>query len=227
MTGVADISIAVMLFIAGSRLHLPAQLLFLVVTAVGVVFSTIYNSLTPDLYPNNSHHKMGWALVFILAAQAVLGVLGSTVRRLTSSSSYGTKEERTGFMPAPMYTPVDDSEGVYRNSRDSGHGSSIHRGSDDEDIDIETHEWTRGPVEPAPVARRRWINLDRLEKALSKHAPFIFNDRVVAACDFFYSLIARFLIPLAFVQLSLGVVTGSGIFVSQPLQPCGTRSCIH
>lgn len=215
-----------MLFIAGSRLHLPAQLLFLAVTAVGVVFSAIYNSLTPDLYPNNSHHKMGWALVIILAAQAVLGVLGSTVRRVTSSSSYGTKEERTGFMPAPMYTPVDIEE-AYRNSRDSGHGSSIHRASNDEDIDTETHEWTRGPVEPTPVTRRRWINLDGLEKALSKHMPFIFNDRVVTACDFFYSLIARFLIPLAFVQLSLGVVTGSGIFVSQPLQPRGSRSCAY
>lgn len=119
-------------------------------------------------------------------------------------------------MPVPLYSPVTDDE-EYRNSRDSGHGSSIHRESDEEDLDIETHEWTRGPVRSKTKAHRGWFKAEKLEKLLQKHAPFVFNDRVVAGCDFFYSLIARFLIPLAFVQLSLGIVTASGIFVRRPI----------
>lgn len=210
---------AVMLFLTGSRLHLPAQALFLLTTAVGVVFSTIYNNLTPDLYPNNSHHKMGWALVFILTIQAAMGILGATVKKVTGPlHPYGLGEEHAGFMAVPADSPTDSNEShYYRRSGDSGQGSSIHRESHDEDeAEIDSHRWSQLPEINEKRAGSGMLSTEKLENALQKYAPFVFNNRVVAGCEFFYSLVARFLIPLAFTQICLGIITATGIFVCLP-----------
>jgi len=194
-----------MLSLAGSRYHAPTQFAFLVLNAVGIVFSTIYNDLTPDLYPNNAHHKLGWALACILAAQAVIGVVASVVRRSTGS-------ERAGFTRVPTHSPVEDETHLFRRSRDSGHGASIERDSGSEYDGLVGREWN--PALEEKLTGRGWVDLSWVERYLSLHAPFIFNTRVLAACDFVYSMVARLLIPLAFTQISLGIITGSGIFVS-------------
>jgi hypothetical protein len=45
--------------------------------AIGVIFGLAYNSKTQDLYPNNSHQKLGWALTGIIAVQFMLGTAKS------------------------------------------------------------------------------------------------------------------------------------------------------
>ncbi|RAL61993.1 hypothetical protein DID88_002482 [Monilinia fructigena] len=49
--------ICVMLSISRSRLSLPTQFVFLALNGGGLFCSVIYNAATPDLYPNNAHHK--------------------------------------------------------------------------------------------------------------------------------------------------------------------------
>lgn len=201
----AHASVATILSIAGSRYHLPVQIAFLATNGLGVALATLYNSLTPDLYPNNSHHKLGWALVWILVAQAAIGLLGSIVRK-TMSMPWSSKEERSGFIPVPT-TPADGGEShLYRHSGDSGHARSSDEDSA-HDQDLDNHEWK------TPTTKR-WYDAAKVEDFLSQKAPFVFSERALRVCELTYSLIARFLIPLGFTQLSLGIITGSGIFVS-------------
>ncbi|KAI7198502.1 hypothetical protein KC316_g5819 [Hortaea werneckii] len=53
--------VAIMLRIAGSRYHLRAQMIFHGLNGVGIVTAVVYGSLTPELYPHDSHRGMGWA----------------------------------------------------------------------------------------------------------------------------------------------------------------------
>ena len=59
--------------IARSNLRFPSQVLFIGLHAVGIIFGLAYNSKTQDLYPNNSHQKLGWVLTGIIAVQFILG----------------------------------------------------------------------------------------------------------------------------------------------------------
>ncbi|KAL8289923.1 hypothetical protein RB600_005082 [Gaeumannomyces tritici] len=68
--------VAVMFSIARSRHTLVVQLIFAAVNGAGLVLGTVYNDGTPDLYPGNAHHGLGWALTAALCAQVAVGALG-------------------------------------------------------------------------------------------------------------------------------------------------------
>ncbi|KAI7221578.1 hypothetical protein KC333_g1628 [Hortaea werneckii] len=55
--------VAIMLRVAGSRYHLRAQTIFHGLNGVGIITAIVYDSLTPELYPHDSHRGMGWATV--------------------------------------------------------------------------------------------------------------------------------------------------------------------
>ncbi|KAK7744332.1 hypothetical protein SLS62_010235 [Diatrype stigma] len=99
--------IAVMFSIARSRYTLPTQFVFLATNAIGVVVGVVYNAKTPDLYPNNAHHKLGWLVTWVVCAQVLVGLVGRVAgvmgARNTGRGGKGTrglsKEERQGFIP--------------------------------------------------------------------------------------------------------------------------------
>lgn len=62
-----------MISAARSRLAIPVQFAFLVVNGLGIFTSIVYDTNTPDLYPNNSHHKIGWAITWIAVVWILLG----------------------------------------------------------------------------------------------------------------------------------------------------------
>ncbi|KAG7149277.1 putative membrane protein C3B8.06 like [Verticillium longisporum] len=72
--------LAVMLSLARSRYTLASQSVFLAFNALGVLVGAIYNAATPDLYPNNAHHKAGWVFTWISLAQVCIGLFGRTTR---------------------------------------------------------------------------------------------------------------------------------------------------
>lgn len=122
---------ATMFSLARSRYTLPTQFAFLAVNALGVLFSTIYNAKTPDLYPNNAHHKLGWAVTWIVSAQVLVGLVG----RLAGAFSKKTDSalniaERQGFLPVSR-AAMDEHHrlhgspysALHRHSDDSGHGT--------------------------------------------------------------------------------------------------------
>ncbi|CAK7266246.1 hypothetical protein SEPCBS119000_001927 [Sporothrix epigloea] len=129
--------VAVMLSIARSRYTLPSQLLFLAANAGGVLFSIIYNASTPDLYPNNAHHKIGWIATWTITAQVAVGLLArlaGAFEHSGNSKDNMTRSERQSFIPistaalaehGTLHQPhhLQRQSRDYRLSNDSGQGT--------------------------------------------------------------------------------------------------------
>ncbi|PWW74944.1 hypothetical protein C7212DRAFT_358750 [Tuber magnatum] len=229
--------IAVVLAIASSRYHLPAQFLFLIIHSFGVFLSILYNSATPDLYPNNSHHKLGWAIIWILAAQCILGVLGRAVRFARCTGNIGgTGEETSGFIPVPAQDLEDRHHHYYdrhnrnhyhhtfrRHSTDSGQGSDEYHSRSPSSSSLENHRYGNFEGVDLPLVEghdnekvtfiERLTSATRLYSLLSRWLPSFLGFRVLGISDALYSIVARFSVVLGFVQISLGIVTASGIFM--------------
>lgn len=125
-----------MFSLARSRYTLPTQFVFLAVNALGLLFSTIYNANTPDLYPNNAHHKLGWLVTWVLSAQVLVSLLGRVVgafNKAKSGENGFNAAERRSFIPV-SHAAMDQHQhfhsGRYsslcRNSNDSGHGTEAN-----------------------------------------------------------------------------------------------------
>lgn len=128
---------AVMLSIARSRYTLPSQLVFLAANAGGVLSSIIYNANTPNLYPNNAHHKVGWIVTWVVSAQVAIGLLARLAGAFERSGSIeGTmsRDERQTFIPVSTAALAEHStlqqhhhlqihSGNHRLSIDSGQGT--------------------------------------------------------------------------------------------------------
>ncbi|KAI1749043.1 hypothetical protein F4782DRAFT_542448 [Xylaria castorea] len=122
---------AVMLSIARSRYTLAAQFLFLLTNAIGVLVGVVYNANTPDLYPNNAHHKLGWLVTWVVGAQVLVGLVGRVAGMMSRSSrSSHSKEEEQSFIPVSTEAMAehhrmhkDMFSSPYRESNDSGHGT--------------------------------------------------------------------------------------------------------
>ncbi|KAG0647157.1 hypothetical protein D0Z07_7112 [Hyphodiscus hymeniophilus] len=214
--------ISVMLSISRSRYRFPVQFLFIALNAVGVVLVTIYNASTPDMYPNNAHHKLGWILTWVVTAQGVMGVL---------SAYAGAQEKREEeFMPVSaaamehhrrMQRPqISD---MYRFSYDSGHGteptteslrseSVSSRGEDElpeaqpaaeeEDDDIEKHGLMHG---------------SRVDKYLSNRILALLSSKVLRIFRWLYDVVDRLILILGWAGLVTGTVTYGALFMGPEL----------
>lgn len=175
------------------------------VYGIGSFLGFLYDKATPDLYPNNSYRKLGWAIIWILTVQSVLGALG-VVAGPALPRRLGSKEERTGFIPVSMDDDAgDSSQGTEEYSSRSPSTSSWYGDHGPEGLDL---------PHTNPTPRTRLIDTSRLKALLSRRMPYVFNVRAVKVCHFGYALIERSLVILGFFQICLGVVAGSGIFVS-------------
>ncbi|KAI0127969.1 hypothetical protein BJ170DRAFT_397076 [Xylariales sp. AK1849] len=123
--------IGVMLSIARSRYTLAVQFLFLATNALGVILAVSYSANTPDLYPNNAHHKIGWIATWVVSAQVLVGLVGRVVRVLRRDVQHQeNKEERQAFIPVSTenmaeHQRINDDLYLpkYRHSNDSGQGT--------------------------------------------------------------------------------------------------------
>ncbi|KAK5625503.1 hypothetical protein RRF57_001219 [Xylaria bambusicola] len=123
--------IAVMLSIARSRYTLAAQFLFLLTNALGVLVGIIYNANTPDLYPNNAHHKLGWLVTWVVGAQVLVGLIGRVAGMMGKISRLGRgKEEEQSFIPVSTEAMAEHHRlnqsifpSSHRQSDDSGQGT--------------------------------------------------------------------------------------------------------
>ncbi len=218
-------SIAVMLSLARSRYTLAAQSVFLTVNAVGVVFSMVYNANTPDLYPGNAHHKLGWTLTWIACAQALVGLLGSAAGAL-HSRTYRAKAlgERHSFIPVSseamaeqqrLYRLSDDSgQGTERNS-ESLRGNSVSTSGDDAvdatkefevDNEQDDDDDSEADLPPLPRGGRFY--------SLLRKAAGVLSSRAWKFIAFGYSLVDRTILILGFTTFSLGIATYGRFFVS-------------
>ena len=65
---------SLMLSIARSRYHLPAQVIFHILNGLGMFTGFVYNHSTPDLYKNNAHHPIGWVVTSFTIASNRPGI---------------------------------------------------------------------------------------------------------------------------------------------------------
>lgn len=133
---VVFLPIGVMFSLARSRYTLPVQFVFLATNALALVLGMSYNAQTPDLYPNNAHHKIGWIATWVVSAQVLIGLVGRVAGALRqpgseSQQSHGPDaEERQAFIPVSTENMAEHqriSDAIhlhkYRQSYDSGQGT--------------------------------------------------------------------------------------------------------
>ncbi|KAM0490679.1 hypothetical protein ACHAP8_011297 [Fusarium lateritium] len=93
--------IAVMLSLARSRFTLPAQFVFLASNTLGVFLGVVYNTQTPDLYPGDAHHKIGWVVTWVICAQVLVSAVGHIAGTLQGNGGNGSRNEEHHFLPVP------------------------------------------------------------------------------------------------------------------------------
>lgn len=222
--------VAVMFSVGSSRYMLPAQFLFLLVNAVSVLFAVIYKASTPDLYENNSHHPMGWAITWIAVAWVVIGVLNvytsrsrATDHRVPVSAANLTRYNRVPE-PSPYEETRwsgDSGQGTERNSSSLLGGDTRSPSIDSESppFDLSRRASLRraetdddGLVE---AEKRSFLRDTYVDKVLSRNISRIAAFRKsLTLMRIVYTAVERTLLILGFVAIASGGVVYAGIFVS-------------
>lgn len=205
-----------MFSISRSRFSFPIQFLFLLVNAGGVLLATIYNASTPDLYPNNAHHKLGWILTWVMSAQAFMGVLHAYARK-----------DRQEFTPISTEAIAEHQRvqllrqgETYRFSNDSGQGTepnteSLRSNSFASADSIDNlSEVEPEPEEEEQEEKRGLMHGSAVDKYLTKKIPGLISSRVLIILRFFYNAVDRLILIFGFVAITTGIVTYGGLFVS-------------
>ena len=220
-----------MFSIARSGLALPAEFVFLVVNAFGLLLGIVYNSQTPDLYEHNVHHKIGWIATWVMGTQVLMAFLFAYSGR--DKECQGSSYERAAFLPLSSDTmhvsqsyPIDALR-EYRWSGDSGKGTepssspinsrnaSPERSSrmsqplEDEDLD----EKPDPQITQGRPRRNRFFLGVILDRFFSKRIPGLVPRRLMGAMGVVYTTVERFILILGFIALVTGGVVYSGIFV--------------
>lgn len=207
-----------MLSIAQSRYTIPVQFTFLVLNSVAVLLITIYNADTPDLYPNNAHHKMGWLLTWVFGAQVLMGLINAyagynkdTENLAYNAITYEAMEEHDRLQnqrPSLAYPFSNDSgQGTEPNTESlRSHSFSSNYSNDileiNEELPVETEE------------KSSLMQGGKFDKYLAKKIPGLDSSKLLRVFHLLYMAIDRVILILGFVALSTGIVTLGGFFVS-------------
>lgn len=237
-----------MFSIARSRYTLPAQFTFVVVNGVGVILATIYNVNTPDLYPNNAHHTIGWIATWVMTAQTVMSLLFLYSGRTKKTT--GTETERAAFLPVSTANMAQHNgpspyRHAYRWSADSGtptgrssvtlnsprdiSPNDLYRlskevGRDDEMTDDDEEGLPMPMPKPVQSVRRRSrFRIKFVDGFLSKKVPGLFSQKLLKTAEVGYEVVDRTILILGWIALMTGGVTLAGWMVSGA-EPPGPRS---
>ncbi|QIX00584.1 hypothetical protein AMS68_006101 [Peltaster fructicola] len=215
---------AIMLSVARSRYHLPAQVVFHVINGLGVFAGFVYNHATPDLYVVNAHHIMGW----VLHAMAITWTLLS----FCSAFNDWQKKDSPSSADRPLLSPHQpdfnqlhryaDRSPVNRWSQDSGMFSASRASSSDSVTKKqESQPLSPGASDDAPLddyeqesehEKRGFLGNEKMDEMLSRHAQLLSNSFVSKTIRFSQIVTEKFLLLLGFATLASGFVTYGGIF---------------
>lgn len=205
------------LSVARSRFTLPTQVAFFAVNGVGLFTSIIYDAKTPDLYPNNAHHKMGWAVTWIAVAWFLLTILNLYMARSERAS------ERHA-MTAKNMAQYDQLQN-HRWSGDSSHGTdhdsatlcSGPRSPSSDSIaqhKFEASDEEHGDEEDVQSEEQGFIQNNPVDRFLSRKVPRISSKRALTTFKVVFTLIERCMPVLGFVSILSGGAVFGGIYVS-------------
>ncbi|MBE3045745.1 DUF2427 domain-containing protein [Candidatus Bathyarchaeota archaeon] len=217
-----------MLSLARSRYTLLTQLVFLAGNGLGMIVGIVYNGKTPDLYPNNAHHKIGWVATVVVCAQVFLSLLDRATgfmrkngagkgayQGLKSYKSSSTGDHATGDSYRTSYDSGNASDGLAESPRSNSVStlaenrplrSEGEQEFDEEESFTDVEFLTR---EPRPSGWHGWV---------SKMPMGIFR-RGSRAFALWYDIVDRVILPLGFVAFCTGIVTLGRFFVRQSCGP--------
>jgi hypothetical protein len=223
-----------MLSLARSRYTLLVQFGFLALNAGGVLLGVIYNTSTPDLYPNNAHHKLGWIVTFVVSAQVVVGLLARVAGTLKRESSKfaGRAEERQGFIPVSTEA-MAEHESRYPSSPYGRYSNDSGQGTEPRTESLRSHSLSSGDSPSSPVKEYHHSD-DEADEDLEAHLPMFskstkahsmvakvaekISDRFWKVLLFAYNFVDRTILILGFIALCTGIITFGRFFVSVPNQ---------
>ena len=229
----------VLLSIARSRCALLGQFVFLAINAVGILLATIYNANTPDLYPNNAHHKLGWVVTWIVVAQIVMGIITVYAGRqepkpnyLPVSSEAMAEHHRWHGLRSPLAGRFsnDSGQGTERNTESLRSHSISSSGAGEEQLPSPLE---RPRVEESNIERQGLLRLTKVDQFLSKRIPGMLSSRILRVGQFLYDVVDRTILLVGFAALMTGIVTYGGLFVSncrwflRPTFSCSPTGMIH
>ncbi|GKZ23296.1 hypothetical protein AbraIFM66951_011689 [Aspergillus brasiliensis] len=214
----------VMLSVARSRFALPAQLLFLIVNTFGMLLGIVYNNTTPDLYPNNAHHKVGWVASSVACAQVVMSLIFTYAGRgdaNVAATEYAAfipvSTDETTYHPSQSFSTI----ALHNWSKNSGQeterdpfipsspSSSTCVPSSADCVDSQKPE---GDLYGRKSGRSRsWFRNTFVDRFLATRVPGMVSRRVLGILTVVYMIIDRILLPFGFIAIATGGVTYGGI----------------
>ncbi|KAL1587252.1 hypothetical protein WHR41_04353 [Cladosporium halotolerans] len=206
---------AIMLSVARSRYHLPAQVGFHVLNGLGLFTGFVYNQSTPDLYVTNSHHPAGWAITAISIVWTILSFATAFAapRKQRHGQDSSVFQQHVGTEDA--YQQYVDSPASYRFSSDSGNFSAGSRANSsdsiynkDEHIPNDEHDHE----DDVSAESRGFLGNGRVQRSLSSFTTRVSGTRVSAALRFGQIVLEKLLLILGFLGITTGFVVYGGLF---------------
>lgn len=230
-----------MLSVARSRLAVLLQLSFLGINGLALLLSTIYTNNTPDLYENNSHHKFGWILIWIVVVQSIIAVVKLYTDRQSSVLGYSHLH---GVTPTP--TPISaeamaQHRQIHATFAEGRAGYSDHNGrssasdtprtnsmsgttdcGDEYLHDVRKSQDAESEVDLTD--KRSLLGNNRVERFLSS-MPNKIPRKAIALINVAHKIINCSILLLGFLAMTTGIVVYGGIFVSLAcrLKICGAN----
>ena len=209
----ADIRSGVVLSVARSNFAGIAQLMFMVLNAIGLALGTIYSNKTPDLYPNNSHSKIGWILTLIVVAQTII-ITGSGSRRKQPTMPLSVEAMARHHARTP---DIQDDAGYPHASRQgedmaSPRNNSMSGTTDcEEDNSHQRQDYHDSGSDWDFTEEKGLLDHSAVDRVLSR-LPLRFLQKALRYMDISRDLIDYIVLLLGFFGITTGIVVYGGIF---------------
>jgi len=224
--------IAVFLSIAKSRYAFPWQAIFVLLNAVGVLLSIIYDSRVPDLYEHNVHYRMGWLFTWITLAWVFMAIVNIYSRRLDRRRHSGQQMSAANMAHYHRINQIHEPEARW--SRDSGQGternsvSLLGSGSNSNgsgspsteledqhfDIDLPPYQHAADEHQDDEPEKRSFLRNTPIDRFFSKHLPKYATGRILSINKWMYIFLERTMLIFGFFAITSGFVVFGGLAVS-------------
>lgn len=187
--------------------------MFMVLNAIGLALGTIYSNQTPDLYPNNSHSKIGWILTLIVAAQTIM-ITGSGTRRrqLTTPLSAEVMARHHARTPDFRDSAGYPHAGGQGDDLASPRNNSMSGTTDCEDaVSQQMQDYHDSGSDWDFTEEKGLLDHSAVDRVLSR-LPHRFLQKALRFLDISRDLIDYTVLLLGFIGITTGIVVYGGIF---------------
>lgn len=190
-----------------------AQLVFLGLNALGLALGTIYSNKTPDLYPNNSHSKIGWIMIWIVVVQTII-ITGSRTRKrqpntpLSADVMARHHAHTMDFQDSARYPHAGGQGGDLGSPRNN----SISGTTDcEEDISHHMQEYHDSGSDCDFSEEKSLLDHSAVDRVLSR-LPLRLVQKATRFIDISRDIIDYTVLLLGFIGITTGMVVYGGVF---------------